>query len=350
MKHDAPYSMPKPTTLLTADPTIEAYQNLENILQKRVLYYSDFDVDVNDWKSEQQTLQIFTKTLLLTLSTPLLSLTRNIGESWIGMLSTVVSKSNPHNPEKSPWEVCAEYALLTLFSKKPTTTRIEELSSYFSFYGYEVADAECFQAVMSALLEECKKAEYVITNMKELEKKYSILKLETAFNNIKDMHKGYSFDLLPSRKRRRTYTILNRAVTPLILASEKMVESLLLNPEEILQKYDDHSLETQMAQMTIEDILSPETQIQRKASRSLNVKRSYLEMHRLRAAPNDVFSVASLKAIFSYLDYESLKFPTPRFVVIRHFAAVVFQVSYLPFHKSIDRSAGAEENERLCGP
>ncbi len=353
MKRDATCDIVRPPHPLTSMPQPMVYPELERILQRRVLYYSDFDIDVNDWKTEQQTLQIFTKTILSSLSNsfslfsptcimktkPSTPLT---GESWTGMLNTVVFRQKTAAaagtekliPEKSAWEVSVEYSLLTLFSEKPAETRVDELASYFSFYGFTIIDTGCFQSMMRVLLAECKKAEHVIQNMWELEKKYAIAKHEAAFNHIKEMHKGYSFDLLPSKKRRRTYTILNRAVTPLIMANEKLVESMLSpSPAESGPQLlpQDLPLEAQMAKMSIQDLLSPDLMLQRKPSKSVNVKRSYLEMHRLRSAPNDIFSVASLKAIFSYVDYESLRFPAPHFIVIGHFAAVVFEVFTLCF-------------------
>lgn len=34
------------------------------IPQRRILYYSDFDIDVSDWKEEKEKLKVFSSTLL----------------------------------------------------------------------------------------------------------------------------------------------------------------------------------------------------------------------------------------------------------------------------------------------
>jgi hypothetical protein len=41
----------------------------QRVLQKKLVYYSDFDMDTNDWKAERQTLDIYAKTLANNLST-----------------------------------------------------------------------------------------------------------------------------------------------------------------------------------------------------------------------------------------------------------------------------------------
>ncbi len=90
---------------------------LERVLQKRVLYYSDFDVDVNDWKAEQQALSIFAKTMLANLSTG--ASYRRVAESWISVAVSPLNKEKSKtSPERSAWEVGLEYAFLTMHSPK----------------------------------------------------------------------------------------------------------------------------------------------------------------------------------------------------------------------------------------
>jgi len=69
MKSDASCDFLKPPIeqTLNLSPKINTVPALERIMQRRVLYYSDFDIDVAEWKTEQQTINIFTKTLLTAL-------------------------------------------------------------------------------------------------------------------------------------------------------------------------------------------------------------------------------------------------------------------------------------------
>ena len=46
----------------------EPYSMFDQINQRRIFYYSDFDIDVTDWKTEKEKLNIFRKTLLEELS------------------------------------------------------------------------------------------------------------------------------------------------------------------------------------------------------------------------------------------------------------------------------------------
>ena len=41
----------------------------ERIVQRRIVYYSDFEIDLNDWKSEDERIQIFADTIKKALST-----------------------------------------------------------------------------------------------------------------------------------------------------------------------------------------------------------------------------------------------------------------------------------------
>lgn len=183
--------------------------------------------------------------------------------------------------------------------------------------------------------------------MQEYGKKFDFQRKETTYNDIKAVHKGCSIDFNSSRKRRKTYTILNRAVTPLILANERVVESLMQIAEDVALKIEEVPIEAKMEKLSIQELM-PDLQLQRKPSKSVNVKRSYLEMSRLRSVLSDVFSIASLKAIFSYVDYESLRFPTPHFVVIGHFASIVFQVILIYEKILIDWVSRTKKNFRLC--
>lgn len=180
---------------------------------------------------------------------------------------------------------------------------------------------------MGMFLGEIRDAEKVVAGVKEVERKYKLEARETAYTRVKAMYKGCSFDKVPQKKRRRTYCILNRPVTPLIFANEKLIESLL-NGEESTAKdpSDPARILEQIDRLTLEDLM-PDLQAQRKSSKSVNVKRTYLEMHRLRGVPDSLFSADALKSIFTFIDYESMKFAAPHCIVVGHLAAIVFEVS-----------------------
>jgi len=38
--------------------------NIDSIEERKILYYSDFDININDWKEEKERIKIFTLTLL----------------------------------------------------------------------------------------------------------------------------------------------------------------------------------------------------------------------------------------------------------------------------------------------
>ncbi len=103
-------------------PESDAHPALDHMLQKMILYYSDFDVDVNDWKAEQQSLSIFGKNLLTNLSIPLRHIIF-VADSWVSVTNLAVNKDKSKEksatvPERSAWEVGLEYAYLTMNSEK----------------------------------------------------------------------------------------------------------------------------------------------------------------------------------------------------------------------------------------
>ncbi len=62
-------------TQLTTSPMPQSVQKpsvcdpaFQRVVQRKVVYYSDFDVDVNDWKSEQQAIEMYAKFLMTNLS------------------------------------------------------------------------------------------------------------------------------------------------------------------------------------------------------------------------------------------------------------------------------------------
>ena len=41
---------------------------LDRVIQRKILYYSDFEVNLNEWKSENKCLQIYSQTMVKSLS------------------------------------------------------------------------------------------------------------------------------------------------------------------------------------------------------------------------------------------------------------------------------------------
>lgn len=247
-----------------------------------------------------------------------------LAQSWVGILNSAVTRHTNQSslvPRKSPWEVAIEYVLLTLDSDKTAEKRIDELSSYFSFYGIEVADKKCFNDIVQMLFQEVTKNKSVIENLYEMDNKCSVERKNNLYNEIKTLHKNYTNDLTFPKKYKKTYMILNRPITPLLLANEQLVE--------MIENTSQQQLETKMEELSIEELLEPNLQLHRKPSKSMNIKRSYLEVSKVRVPSPNVFSETSMKAIFSYVDCESLKFPKPQFIVIKDFVVLIFEVSFI---------------------
>ncbi len=192
-----------------------------------------------------------------------------------------------------------------------------------------------FSTLIKALIAEAKNAEENFVSLRELDHKFKFTQKENVYKTYKALDKDYSGLVGAARGKRKSkkvprYFILNRVVTPLVLANEKVVDSFLRRPEspppaDILPNPD--ILQESIQRMTIIDDL-PDLTLQRRASKSVNIKRSYMEMQKLASTgPSDLFSVAALKAMFAHIDYEALKFDNLNHVVVNHFAAVVFEVS-----------------------
>ncbi len=197
--------------------------------------------------------------------------------------------------------------------------------------------------MIGMFIAETKNAEKVVADVKEVERKYRMDVREAAYKHIKEMYKGCSFDKIPQKKRRRTYCILNRSVTPLIFANEKLVESFLSVDESVprlgqtgkecsKEIPEAVQIEDRIDKLTLEDMM-PDLQMQRRPSKSVNVKRTYLEMNRVRTVPSDLFSIEALKSIFTFVDYESIKFATPHYIVVGHLAAIMFEISSAELRK-----------------
>jgi hypothetical protein len=96
-------------------------QTGRRVVKRRIAYYSDFEVDLNDWKSEDERIQIYSETLRKGLSMSDQT-HRSVDEGWQNELKSVlyelVDESGGVRPSKTMWDVAVEYVLLTRESTK----------------------------------------------------------------------------------------------------------------------------------------------------------------------------------------------------------------------------------------
>jgi hypothetical protein len=135
---------------------------------------------------------------------------------------------------------------------------------------------------------------------------------------MQEFYKETPHSKLYCEPARKSYNILNRPVTLLLSADEKMVESYeTINPSQ--------SLESQLDRLAITEFFFPDPKIKRRTSKSVYLKRSRPELTAAVQSTNN-FSASALKVIFSYLDYGSFKFVNPDFIVVGNFAILVIEV------------------------
>ena len=79
-----------------------------------LIYFSDFEINVNDWKEAKRGLEGFEKNVSKILCTSFIS-TLFLAHNWIEEMSSALMKVDdfPMRAKKSPWEICLEYMLLT---------------------------------------------------------------------------------------------------------------------------------------------------------------------------------------------------------------------------------------------
>jgi len=219
---------------------------------------------------------------------------------------------------KSAWEVVIEFAALTSGSEKALDQRVDDLKSYCAFYGYNVEDYKHFIELITIFLKEAAKVEKIIEGIEEDERKLRLAGKEKKFKEMQECYKDLSYNKLHPEPARKSHNILNRPVTLLLSADEKMVESYeTMNPSQ--------SLESQLDRLTITEFSFPDLEVKRRTSTSVYLKRSRPELTPAVQSANN-FSESALKVIFSYLDYGSFKFTNPDFIVVGNFAILVIEV------------------------
>lgn len=199
---------------------------------------------------------------------------------------------------------------------------------------------------MKIFLVEAEKADTMLQTIKANEDKFKKTQIEKTYLDLTKKGKDYS-GMVNSKKKSRTkhYYILNRVVSPLIIAEERIVHSFdphtpatpetqgFLQIENIQDSFEKLSL--------VEEL--PGTKLPAKTVKSACIKRSFIEMQKTQSSRHDVFSAPSLKSIFAYIDYEAMKLPKIQYIVTGHFAAVVFEVYFgifiiVDYTSNIDRT------------
>ena len=180
---------------------------------------------------------------------------------------------------------------------------------------------------MEVVLDKIAEAELTVANYKGLDRKYQLIQKENAYNNMKNIYKEYSCDIGHKKKSHlpAKYIIMNRVVTPLLIANEKVVELFIKEEDAPIECGEYGHVEVKLQNMTLKDEASEKPL--KGQSTSLKVKRSFMEMQKLDSINFDLFPAGVLSAIFTYVDYQSLKQPDlSQYNVIGHFAVMIYGV------------------------
>jgi hypothetical protein len=244
--------------------------------------------------------------------------------------------------------------------------RLNEIKAYFVYYGFEVKDEARFQELMLVLIAAAKDAAQKVDKFREGERFIQLLQYEKTYNGLKEDSKDEAgcVNWQKSKSSPTKYIMFNRVITPLLIATETVVESPL--PADLsrspapapasssdmkglgmsqLTSGECEKLQECFQKLTIE-AEAPDFTLARKHSRSLRLKRSYMEMQKVDVAPESILTVRMLKAVFAYLDYESGKFSSPQHIIIGQLVTLIYEVptSYISFRRSApnrpDESAG----------
>lgn len=225
-------------------------------------------------------------------------------------------------PSKSAWEVAVEYITLTFGFEKPIEGRINDLKAYFSFYGYIVEDCGAFKEAMGTFFKEAIKTEKIIEGIEEHERKFRLASKEEKFKEMQEIYKSQTDPRLNKEPKRKSLHILNRPVTLLLSADEKIEAYETIRPTQ--------AIESQLERMKITEFPVFESDITRRTSTSVYLKRSKPKLESDYSAP-DNFTEFTLKVIFSYLDYGLYKLEEPSFIVVGNFAILVIEVIFEPY-------------------
>lgn len=184
---------------------------------------------------------------------------------------------------------------------------------------------------MMTLFTSAKEAEAAITSHKNLDKAFQLMQKEKEFMNSKSIYKEYLCDITHQKKKTAPtkYIIKSRIVIPLMVANERVVELFAKEEQSMVEvSTPEKLLEPLPVAEKFEHMSISDQREGARQSKSLKVKRSYMEMQKVDAANFDLFSVGVLNAIFAYIDFNSLKMPEKdQYTTIGHFAALIYEVS-----------------------
>ena len=196
------------------------------IYQHTILYYSDFDIDVTDWKIELERLKIFSCNLFQVLSKTFI---KEENESWIDAIKYIIicdtNKVRAIKIKQSIWEIIIEYAVLTMESEKDIKVRAKEVQNYIAFYGYKVINEERFRELIIIFIEQSTKMQKVIKEIEKIDENFRAQQKESIYKEIKEYYEKYPYSTSRIKKHKIHHNIFNRQITFLLSAQEHLLDS-----------------------------------------------------------------------------------------------------------------------------
>jgi hypothetical protein len=87
----------------------------DRVIERKVVYYSDYEISVSEWKSECDSLELNSKNLQKGLGIICLQF---LGETWTKQFESAVQVVTQSGSNKSSWGVIFEYVILTAILEK----------------------------------------------------------------------------------------------------------------------------------------------------------------------------------------------------------------------------------------
>ena len=88
---------------------------LQKVIERRIAYYSDFDLSISEWKSDNDRVNIFGQNLRKKLGTLRYNNLCKLADKWISELTSIMFSCVE---AKSPFDAAVEYLLLTANTSK----------------------------------------------------------------------------------------------------------------------------------------------------------------------------------------------------------------------------------------
>jgi hypothetical protein len=223
-----------------------------------------------------------------------------------------------------------------------------ELHDYHQYFGYRIADLPGYQALMTAALLSSAEADADARGRKETRGTRKHKEKEKEYLQARETYSRAKETLSDKRSSKRNrYSFHKRVVTPLISVNERVVESMAtakLNYSHAKTTpsgdLDPGHIQVGMQNMAIFEEPSF-GQRKKHPSKSLSIKRNYVEMHKTHTGPRAGLSPEAVLTVMAYLDYQALQFATPHHFAIGRLAVVIFEVLPQP---SFPSSASPNSN------